>query len=72
MEIFSSRSTLRITKGRNEVASSIRLKIMDACSDAEVDIPTRWYVFELEVSGKAKTKSYASSSRSVLGFGQSV
>ena len=56
-----------ITKGRNEVASSIRQKIMDACSDAEVDIPTRWYVFELEVSGKAKKES-----RSVLGRAECI
>ena len=57
----------RVTKGRNEVASSIRQKIMDACSDAEVDIPTRWYVFELEVSSKAKEES-----RSVLGRAECI
>ena len=57
----------RVTKGRNEVASSIRQKIMDACSDAEVDIPTRWYVFELEVSGKAKKEG-----RSVLGQAECI
>ena len=57
----------RVTKGRNEVASSIRQKIMDACSDAEVDIPTRWYVFELEVSGKAKKEG-----RSVLGRAECI
>ena len=56
-----------VTKGRNEVASSIRQKIMDACSDAEVDIPTRWYVFELEVSGKAKKEG-----RSVLGWAECI
>ena len=52
----------RVTNGRSEVASFIRQKIMKACSDAEVDIPTRWYIFELEVSGKAKKEG-----RSVLG-----
>ena len=57
----------RVTKGRNEVASSIRQKIIDACSDAEVDIPTRWYVFELEVSGKAKKEG-----RSVLGRAECI
>ena len=57
----------RVTKGRNEVASSIRQKIMDACSDAEVDIPTRWYVFELEVSGKAKKEG-----RTVLGRAECI
>ena len=57
----------RVTKGRNEVASSIRQKIMDACSDAEVDIPTRWYVFELELSGKAKKEG-----RSVLGRAECI
>ena len=43
----------RVTKGRSEVASFIREKIMNACSGVGVDIPTRWYVFELEVSSKA-------------------
>ena len=57
----------RVTKGRNEVASSIRKKIIDACSDAEVEIPTRWYVFELEVSGKAKKEG-----RSVLGRAECI
>ena len=57
----------RVTKGRSEVASSIRQKIMDACSDAEVDIPTRWYIFELEVSGKAKKEG-----RSVLGLAECI
>ena len=55
----------RVTKGRNEVASSIRQKIMNACSGAGVDIPTRWYVFELEVSGKANKES-----RGVLGLAE--
>ena len=57
----------RVEKGRSEVASSIRQKIVDACSDAEVDIPTRWYVFELEVSGKAKKEG-----RSVLGLAECI
>ena len=57
----------RVTKGRNEVASSIRQKIIDACSDAEVEIPTRWYVFELEVSGKVKKEG-----RSVLGRAECI
>ena len=57
----------RVKKGRNEVASSIRQKIIDACSDAEVEIPTRWYVFELEVSGKAKKEG-----RSVLGRAECI
>ena len=52
----------RVTKGRSEVGSFIRQKIINACSDAEVDIPTRWYVFELEVSSKTKKEG-----RSVLG-----
>ena len=57
----------RVTKGRSEVASSIRQKILDACSDAEVEIPTRWYVFELEVSSKAKKEG-----RSVLGRAECI
>ena len=57
----------RVKKGRNEVASSIRQIIIDACSDAEVEIPTRWYVFELEVSGKAKKEG-----RSVLGRAECI
>ena len=57
----------RVTKGRSEVASSIRQKIIDACGDAGVDIPTRWYVFELEVSGKAKKEG-----RSVLGLAECI
>ena len=57
----------RVTKGRSEVASSIRQKIMDACGNAGVDIPTRWYVFELEVSGKAKKEG-----RSVLGLAECI
>ena len=57
----------RVEKGRSEVASYVRQKIMDACSDAEVDIPTRWYVFELEVSGKAKKEG-----RSVLGLAECI
>ena len=57
----------RVMKGRSEVASSLRQKIIEACSDAEVEIPTRWYVFELEVSGKAKKEG-----RSVLGLAECV
>ena len=57
----------RVTKGRDEVASSIRQKIIDACSDAEVEVPTRWYVFELEVSGKAKKED-----RSVLSLAECI
>ena len=57
----------RVTKGRSEVASSLRQKIVDACSDAEVDIPTRWYIFELELSGKAKKEG-----RSVLGLAECI
>ena len=57
----------RVIKGRSEVGSSIRQKIIDACSDAEVDIPTRWYVFELELDSKAKKES-----RSVLGLAECI
>ena len=57
----------RVMKGRSEVASSLRQKIIEACSDAEVEIPTRWYVFELEVSGKAKKEG-----RSVLGLAECI
>ena len=57
----------RVTKGRSEVASSMWQKIIDACGDAGVDIPTRWYVFELEVSGKAKKED-----RSVLGLAECI
>ena len=57
----------RVTKGRSEVASSIRRKIMDTCSDSEVDIPTRWYVFELELSCKARKEG-----RSVLGLAECI
>ena len=32
-------------------------KNMEACSDSEVEIPTRWYVFELEMRVKAKKVS---------------
>ena len=56
-----------VTKGRNEVASSLRQKITEACSNAGVDIPTRWYVFELELSGKAKKEG-----RSVLGLAECI
>ena len=56
-----------VTKGRNEVASSLRQKIVEACSNAGVDIPTRWYVFELELSGKAKKEG-----RSVLGLAECI
>ena len=59
----------RVTKepDRSEAASNLRKKIMDACSNAEVDIPTRWYIFELEVSGKAKKEG-----RSVLGLAECI
>ena len=57
----------RVKKGRSKVASSIRQKIMDACSGAGVDIPTRWYVFELELSSKAKKKG-----RSVLSLAECI
>ena len=57
----------RVKKGRSKVASSIRQKIIDACKGAEVDIPTRWYVFELEVSSKAKKEG-----RSVLGLAECI
>ena len=57
----------RVTKDRNEVASFVRQKIMNACSNADVDIPTRWYVFELEVSGKAKKEG-----RNVLGRAECI
>ena len=40
---------------------------MEACSNATVDIPTRWYVFELELSGLAKKKE-----RSVLGIAECI
>ena len=57
----------RVIEGRSEVASSIRQKIIDACGDAGVDIPTRWYVFELELSGRTKKEG-----RSVLGLAESI
>ena len=56
-----------VTKGRDEVASSLRQKIIKACSNAKVDIPTRWYVFELELSGLAKKEE-----RGVLGLAECV
>ena len=56
-----------VTKERNKEASSLRQKIVEACSNAEVDIPTRWYVFELELSGKAKKEG-----RSVLGLAECI
>ena len=57
----------RVKKGRDEVASSLRQKIMKACNSAGVEIPTRWYVFELEVGGKAKKEG-----RSVLGRAECI
>ena len=57
----------RVTKGRSEVASSIRQKIIDACGDEGVYIPTRWYIFELELSRKAKKEG-----RSVLGLAECI
>ena len=57
----------RVIEGRSELASSIRQKIIDACGDAGVDIPTRWYVFELELSGRAKKGG-----RSVLGLAECI
>ena len=57
----------RVIEGRSELASSIRQKIIDACGDAGVDIPTRWYVFELELSGRAKKGC-----RSVLGLAECI
>ena len=56
-----------VTKGRDELASSLRQKIMDACSNSGIDIPTRWYVFELELSGLAKKEE-----RSVLGLAECI
>ena len=57
----------RVIEGRSELASSIRQKIIDACGDAGVDIPTRWYIFELELSAKAKKEG-----RSVLGLAECI
>ena len=57
----------RVTKGRSEVASSIRQKIIDACCNEGVYIPTRWYIFELELSRKAKKEG-----RSVLGLAECI
>ena len=57
----------RIKRGRTKIASTIRQKIMDACSGAGVDIPTRWYVFELEVSSMAKKKG-----RSILSLAECI
>ena len=57
----------RVIEGRSEVASSIRQKIIDACGDAGVDIPTRWHVFEQELSGRAKKGG-----RSVLGLAECI
>ena len=57
----------RVKKGRTKAASSLRQKIIDSCKGAEVDIPTRWYVFELEVSGKAKKEG-----RTVLGLAECI
>ena len=52
-----------VMKNRVQFAASIRQKIMEACSGAEVDIPTRWYIFELEVGSTAKKEG-----RPVLGL----
>ena len=50
-------------KNRDELAAFIRQKIMEAHgSAAEIEIPTRWYMFELEVDSKAKKED-----RGVLG-----
>ena len=57
----------RVKKNRSKKASYIRQKIMEACSDSEVEIPTRWYIFELEVSGKAKKER-----RGVLGTAECI
>ena len=57
----------QVIEGRSEVASSIRQKIIDACGDAGVDIPTRWYVFELELDSKAKKEG-----QSVLGLAECI
>ena len=57
----------RVIEGRSEVASFIRQKIIDACCNEGVYIPTRWYVFELELSGKAKKEG-----RSVLGLAECI
>ena len=55
-----------VKKGRAEVAASIRQKVMEACSNgSEVDIPTRWYIFELEVDSTAKKEG-----RGVLGLSE--
>ena len=51
-------------KDRSKVAGVLRQKIMEAqSSGAEVEIPTRWYIFELELGSKAKKEG-----RSVLGL----
>ena len=43
------------TKNRDNISAFIRQKIMESHgSAAEIEIPTRWYVFELEVDSKAK------------------
>ena len=57
----------RVKKNRSKKASYIRQKIMEACSDSEVEIPTRWYIFELEVNGKAKKEN-----RGVLGRAECI
>ena len=56
-----------VMKGRDELASSLRQKIMEACSNSGIDIPTRWYIFELELSGLAKKEG-----RSVLGLAECI
>lgn len=53
----------RVKNGRSEVASSIRQKIIDACSGEGIKIPTRWYIYELELGSKAKRVG-----RSILGL----
>ena len=43
------------TKNRDDISNFIRQKIMNAHGSAgEIEIPTRWYVFELEFNSMAK------------------
>ena len=57
----------QVKEHRSKIASSIRQKIINAYYKEGTDIPTRWYVFELELTSMAKKKS-----RSVLSLAECI
>ena len=58
----------QVKRNHKEIAALLRQKIMQAqSSGAEVEIPTHWYIIELEIGSKAKKEG-----RTFLGLAECI